>query len=75
MIKAEEVTMGDLLAAKRAVVALVESIESTGGLIYDDDRVLVPYADQEWSDIADVYLEACKAIGRKPMIEAEPEAA
>jgi hypothetical protein len=62
-----------------ALCALVRTIEATGGLVtvsgkdmgLDDPECLVPKGDteREWCDLAHAYLEACKALGVKPMID------
>jgi hypothetical protein len=54
--------------AERAVLrALIEIIEATGGLVTNEENILVPAADEEWPDLAAVYLQACDALGRRPM--------
>jgi hypothetical protein len=59
--------------------ALVKAVDVTGGLVADpyNKNVLVPEADHEWSDIADIYLRACALLGAKPLVQetAEEEAA
>jgi len=51
-----------------ALHMLRDAIEATGGLISDEGH-LVPKGDPEWADLADAYLEACKELGVKPMID------
>jgi len=56
---------------KDALVEFCEDIELTGGIepYYDDkDGMYAPVADSEWIDLAETYLKACEALGRKPKI-------
>jgi hypothetical protein len=45
----------------------IATIEATGGLTRTSRREPVPYADEDWPDLADAYLKACQALGREPM--------
>lgn len=54
-----------------ALVALCETVEATGGLTVDEDELDVPNGCPDWPDLADVYLDACKALGRKPVRDGE----
>ena len=53
-----------------ALKEFCKDIEQTGGIKphEDKDGTFVPAADEEWIDIAETYLKACKALGRKPKI-------
>jgi hypothetical protein len=44
-----------------------DDVEAAGGCFYEDG---VPHVngDEEWTDLAYTYLNACKALGRKPLI-------
>lgn len=53
----------------KALRALIDTIEATGGLMRDPKGTLVPVADDDWSDLASVYLDACEAMGITPKIE------
>jgi len=44
--------------------------ENTGGL--ENDGVS-PVGDPEWIDLGDVYIKACAALDRKPMIEKDED--
>ncbi len=50
-----------------ALLALVETIDATGGVVYDG-RNHGPIADEDWIDLADAYLKACHALGREPKV-------
>jgi hypothetical protein len=70
-------------AMRSALEALIRTIEATGGCIrpgpvtarlpgdelveFDEVRP-VPAGDPGWLDLADVYLQACRAMGREPRI-------
>lgn len=71
--------MGDLTGLldriaklEAALKEFTSTINNTGGLMKDtevndgwcDDWV--PVGDPEWSDLADAYLTACKALGVEP---------
>ena len=49
-----------------ALLSFIKTIEATGGLNAEGN----PVADEDWIDLGDAYVEACEAIGRKPMTEA-----
>lgn len=57
-------------ALQEACEKFCETIEATGGLadLGPGTGGLVPAADDEWGDLADAYLCACKALGREPKI-------
>ncbi len=61
-----------------ALNGLIRTIEATGGLVTEyvtanglNQHSLVPQGDteREWTDLADAYLEACKAMGVQPLID------
>lgn len=60
------------LSAENVLADLLATIESTGGLVRNDDDELAPNGDQEWTDLAAVYLAACTVLDHEPMIE-EPD--
>ena len=47
---------------------LIDTIENTGGINYQRNGTYGPAADEDWSDLADCYFEACDLTGRKPII-------
>jgi hypothetical protein len=54
-------------AMEMALLDLIDTIESTGGILINEYGQLVGCViDPEWSDLADSYLRACDALGRKP---------
>jgi hypothetical protein len=46
-----------------AVVDLIETIDSTGGVFRDKKGYLCPVVDAEWIDLAGVYRDCCTAAG------------
>jgi hypothetical protein len=75
--------MGEPAGLRAALEALIGTIEATGGCIRPDRRTVelvgqqivefdgdfpVPAADESWPDLADSYLQACRAVGREPML-------
>jgi hypothetical protein len=68
---------------RSALEAFIRTIEATGGCIrpgwrtvnvageemIDPEGLLpVPAGDEDWADLADAYLLACRALGREPML-------
>ena len=54
-----------------ALQRLIDTVEATGGLLqYPAESGPVLQADEEWLDMADVYLQACKELGRAPKLRA-----
>jgi hypothetical protein len=56
--------------AETALLALVSTIEATGGLTHDERGDLVPSCDHEWYDLARAYELACAALNRSPVVRA-----
>lgn len=59
-----------------ALRQFVECIDATGGLVRQDNCPPIQYApnaDQDWVDLADVYLVACEALGREPEVNDFPD--
>ena len=71
-------------AMRAALEALIQTIEATGGCIRPGRRTVglggreivefesllpVPAADEDWPDLADAYILACRALGREPMVQ------
>lgn len=64
------------LTAEAVLLDLVNVIEAAGGVIKDETSPFgcAPVGDPGWSDLGDVYLEACKVFKRDPkFVEAEEE--
>jgi hypothetical protein len=68
---------------RSALEAFIRTIEATGGCIRPGRRTIdlqgqeivefdshfpVPSADEDWPDLAESYLQACRALGREPML-------
>jgi len=52
---------------KEVLLKLLSTVENTGGVIEEPDgRVSGCAADEDWMDIAYVYLDACEALGTTP---------
>jgi len=45
-----------------------EDIEVTGGVVKLDDGNHALATDEDWIDLADTYLKACRALGREPKV-------
>ena len=54
--------------AELALLAFVECIETTGGIVNDHKGFMVPVADREWVDLAAAYLAACDALAIEPVV-------
>ena len=70
-------------AMRTALEAFIRTIEATGGCVrpsrvdvgppedvtieFDESRP-VPAGDEEWADLADAYILACRALGRDPVV-------
>lgn len=50
-----------------ALLAFVETIEATGGVVYDG-RNHGPCGNEDWIDLGAAYLKACHALGREPKV-------
>ena len=66
-------TKMDVGGAYAALASLVNTVESTGGVMQNRKGHLLPKADPEWIDLGDAYKEACEALGRKMMVEPDLE--
>lgn len=54
-------------------VNLIETIDDTGGVTRDRKGCVVPVVDEEWLDLAGVYLRACQAAGIVPKFAEEED--
>jgi len=50
-----------------ALAALIDTVNATGGVVYNEEKDLVPAADLDWVDLASAYLLACRAMGVAPV--------
>ncbi len=55
-------------AVREALHGFIETIEAVGGCLRDGGDTVAPAGDPDWLDLADVYLRACRAMGREPRI-------
>jgi len=46
----------------------VQAVDATGGVVEDGKGCYEPVADRDWIDIGNVYIRACDALGREPII-------
>lgn len=57
--------------ARAALVALVRTVESNGGIFFNEESQLWALVeDRDWADMADAYRLACAAMNRKPKVKA-----
>lgn len=61
------------MTESRALRQLVQTVNVTGGIIRLPSGCVAPKADEDWIDLGDVYLEACKELGVEPVIDVETE--
>ena len=76
--------VGDPAELRAALEALIRTIEATGGCVRPGRRTInlqgqevvefdghfpVPAAVDDWPDLAESYLQACRALGREPMLK------
>lgn len=60
------------ITEREALIAFINTIESTGGVRrhrFGGRSFVVPVADDEWGDLGEAYVMACKAIGRPRLFE------
>jgi hypothetical protein len=48
---------------------LVDTVEATGGVGRDAKGYFYPLADPDGTDLGEVYVLACQALGREPRIQ------
>ena len=47
---------------------LVQTIDVTGGVVKGLNGYFYPAADEDWSDLGDVYMSACTALEIDPKV-------
>lgn len=52
---------------RAALEVFVDAIEATDGCTIDEIGNVHPVGDPEWIDLGDAYIDACAALGRKPV--------
>jgi hypothetical protein len=72
-----------IAAMRAALESFIRTIEATGGcirpgrttvnpageeIVESEGDLPVPAGDEDWPDLADCYLQACRALGREPMV-------
>ena len=72
-----------VVAMRTALEAYIRTIEATGGCVRPGRRTIdlqgqeivefdghfpVPASDEDWPDLAESYLQDCRALGREPML-------
>lgn len=55
--------------ADDALRAFTNAIDATGGAVKRADGLHVLVEDEDWVDLAEAYVAACYALGRKPRID------
>ena len=52
----------------KVLLEFIRDIDDTGGIAVNDDGVEAPVADPAWTDLAETYRKACKAMTREPVV-------
>jgi len=55
-------------AMRGALQDFIETVEYTGGVLVDARGTIRLVDDPYWTDLADAYLRACRALDKEPMI-------
>ena len=55
-------------AAEDVLRRLVDTVETTGGVARDKKGWYYPIADEEWIDLGEVYVLACRLLGKEPVL-------
>ncbi len=50
------------------LLSFINDIQYTGGVKPDGNGCWSVIADEEWTDLGDTYVRACKALGREPKV-------
>ena len=53
---------------QKALAEFVDAIDATGGIKVDPKGYRVPCGDEDWIDLGEAYVVACKALGREPTV-------
>lgn len=54
---------------KAALLEFVQAIEATGGVVMDEQGYVTLVVDEDWIDLGEAYLSACKALRREPNVQ------
>lgn len=57
--------------AKKALEEFVNTVDATGGIVRDPKGLYAPVESDEWFDLGNAYIMACKALGRDPYVPDE----
>jgi hypothetical protein len=57
----------------KVLAEFCQSVDDTGGVGRDRKGLLYPVADEEWSDLGQIYENACVVLNRPLIIESEEE--
>jgi hypothetical protein len=56
---------------KGALEEFCRVIEATDGVVETPSGLHEPFGDRDWIDLGEAYIQACAALGRKPVVEVE----
>lgn len=56
---------------KKALEEFCRVIENADGVVLLKNGLHEPHGDRAWLDLGEAYIQACKALGRKPVVEEE----
>jgi hypothetical protein len=65
--------MSDDETLRAALREFVHTIDATGGVLQLPSGLCAPCADEDWIDLGEAYLKACRALKRTPMFSDEGE--
>lgn len=54
-----------------ALQEFITDVDATGGVFQTVDGTVHPSSAEEWTDIGDTYLKACKELGVEPFMQEE----
>lgn len=66
--QAAKPAIADSAKCEDALREFVRAVDVTGGVLRSPIGLHAPVADPGWTDIGDVYVQACAALGHKPAI-------
>lgn len=59
----------DIQAIEKVLTQFCEAIEATGGVTQLEDGHFAPYVDEEWVDIGELYIDACRVLLRPHVVK------
>ena len=54
--------------AREALEAFATTIEATGGVILFESGEYAPAVDEDWVDLGEAYMKACRALDRPSVV-------